>query len=92
MQRASAGVNIASSWRNQDGAVYEIEQAGENCTWIARSIGQTAKCRVDGDRITAAWYAGGDNTPRGNATGVVKRDANSAAQRIEWNNGVGLKR
>ena len=88
-QRALAPANIAGRWRNQDGAVYEIEQAGEECTWLVRTIGQTAKCRVDGDQVTAQWYAAGDTTtPRGNATGIVKRDANGTVQRIEWSNGV----
>jgi len=48
----SAEVNISGQWNSNIGAVYEIQQNGNQFTWAAPSLGQTGTGTISENAIT----------------------------------------
>jgi len=82
----SAEVNISGQWNSNIGAVYEIQQNGEQFTWSAPTLSQSGTGTISGNAIT---ISGPGWTIKGT---ITKTDASGNGIEIVGENGVVLSR
>jgi len=82
----AAQVNIAGQWNSNIGAVYEIQQSGDQFTWSAPSLSQSGTGTISGNAIT---IIGPGWTVKGT---ITKTDTSGNATEITGENGVVLFR
>ena len=81
---------ISGIWQGNNGLLYEITSAGNTFTWKVQSTGETAKGKINGERLSASWRnQRGDQSAKGN---IVSVDRYGKALRIQWSNGVVFSR
>jgi hypothetical protein len=82
----SAEVNISGQWNSNIGAVYEIQQNGNQFTWSAPGLSQSGTGTISGNAVTIdgpGWTVKGT---------ITKTDASGNATEIVGENGVVLSR
>ena len=81
-----AQVSISGQWNSNIGAVYEIQQNGDQFTWSAPSLSQSGTGTISGNAIT---ISGPGWTVKGT---ITKADSSGNATEITGENGVVLFR